>query len=409
MSLVWIVADSVRADVFGCDGGGAATPTVDRLAAEGARFERVCSCAPWTVPSVAAMLTGVHGHRLGLAKWEQPWPDRFPSVFDRAAAAGLTVASFVFDPAHLFRRVPAAGVAGSSQDTAALLAWLRAHRDQEFLLFVHYWWTHIPYVSKPMTVPAWKQVSDRVLAGLRAGPAAREGVKKLYRHAVHRFSEEWLPPLLDTLDLDRTSVMITADHGESWGEREETAGLRDVFDLHGNHLHDEVLRVPLVVRPPGGGGGHDVTGLARTVDLAPTVADLLGLDPLGPRIDGLSLADCVQSGVPAPATEAIAAQNRDVVDAPDLPASADDLWRAYSLTTLDHKLIWEPAADRVRAYDLATDPGETADLYPTDPDRWAEPLARLAVDRDGATVGALAEDDIARLREQLRRLGYVQK
>jgi len=408
VSLIWIVADSVRADVFGCDGGAAETPTVDRLAAEGARFERVTSCAPWTVPSVAAMLTGVYGHRLGLAKWEQPWPDRFPSVFDRAEAGGLTVASFVFDPAHLFRRVPSAGVAGSSQDTAALLGWLRAHRGEEFLLFVHYWWTHIPYVSKPMTVPAWKQVSDRVLAGLRAGPAAREGVHKLYRHAVHRFSEEWLPPVLDALDLDRTAVLITADHGESWGERDETAGLRDVFDLHGNHLYDEVLRVPLVVRPAGGGRGHAVGGLARTVDLAPTVVDLLGLDALGPRVDGLSLIDGVRAGAPAPATEAIAAQNRDVVDAPDLPAAADDLWRAYALTTADHKLIWDPAADRVLAFDLAADPGETTDLFPADPDRWSAPLARLAVERESATVGPLGSDDVARLREQMRRLGYVE-
>jgi len=408
VSLVWIVADSVRADVFGCDGGAAATPTVDRLAAEGARFDRVTSCAPWTVPSVAAMLTGVHGHRLGLAKWEQPWPGRYASVFDRAADGGVTVASFVFDPAHLFRRVPSAGVAGSSQDTAALLAWIRAHRDEEFLLFVHYWWTHIPYVSKPMTVPAWKQVSDRVLAGLRAGPAALAGVKKLYRHAVHRFSEEWLPPLLDELDLDRTGVLITADHGESWGEREDTAGLRDVFDLHGNHLFDEVLRVPLVVRPAGGGAGHDVGGLARTVDLGPTVCDLLGLGALGPRIDGISLADSIRSGARAPATEAIAAQNRDVVDAPDLPATPDDLWRAYALTTLDTKVIWEPATDRVRAYDLSADPGETNDLYPTDPDRWSEALARLAVEREGATVGTLGEDDVTRLREQMRRLGYTE-
>ena len=303
MSLVFIVADSVRHDAFGCL-GGADTDVVDDLSASGVLFERAVTAAPWTVPSVASMLTGVYSHRLGLAKWEQPWPADHVSLFELAARADWEVASFVFDPSHLFRRVDAAGVCGSSQDTAGLLAWLRAHRGTRFCLFVHYWWTHIPYVAKPMDITAWRQVTDQVLAAIRAGPESLAGVKRLYHHAVTQFSQEWLPQVLEALELDDTWVVVTSDHGESWGER-EGASVDDVFDLHGNGLHDEVLRVPLLLRPPGGGPRRRVPELVRTVDLMPTLAELLGFEtPTSEEpLDGVSLATTVTRGEPPPALD----------------------------------------------------------------------------------------------------------
>jgi len=281
MNLVLVVVDSLRHDALGCLGGQAVTPTMDSLAARAIVFERVVSAAPWTVPSIASMLTGVYSHRLGLAKWDQPWPRHHPNLFGLAARSGFEVASFVFDPTHLFCRVPEAGVKGSSQDTAALLSWMHRPRPPRSVLFVHYWWTHVPYVSSPMTTPVWRQVTDRVLASMRTGgAAAREGVKGLYRLAVERFSEKWWPRVAEAIDLDSSWLVITSDHGESWGERAETAHLADVFDLHGNTLYDEVLRVPLIIRPPGGCAGRRIRDLTRTVDLLPTLADLAGLGEL---------------------------------------------------------------------------------------------------------------------------------
>ena len=291
MSLIFIVADSLRHDHLGCTGGPVSTPTVDGLADSGALFERVISAAPWTVPSVASMLSGVNCHRLGLVQWEQPWRQDTPSLFDIARQAGYEVASFVFDPSFMFTSVPQAGVRGSSQDTTAVLDWIRQHRDDRYLLFLHYWWTHIPYVDLPMSTAAWRQGADHVLAALAAGAEAREGVKRLYRRAVERFSEQWLPRVLDAADLDTTWVLLTADHGESWGERPGDDPPADVFDLHGNALWDEVLRVPMIIRQPGGGEPQRLPGLSRTVDILPTLAELLGLVSVTPGadVDGVSL------------------------------------------------------------------------------------------------------------------------
>jgi arylsulfatase A-like enzyme len=219
-----------------------ATPTVDGLASEGAVFERVITAAPWTVPSLAAMLTGVFAHRLGLVKWEQPWPADYVSLFGLAKTAGYEVASFVFDPKYLFSRVPQAHVKGSSQDTASILQWLQEHKGKPYFLLIHYWWTHIPYIASPMDTVGWRTVSDQVLSVLRAGPDARAGVQRLYAHAVEHFSEQWLPQILDAIELEQTWVALTADHGESWGERNPDCPPDTVFDLHGN---DTVLDASL--------------------------------------------------------------------------------------------------------------------------------------------------------------------
>lgn len=408
MSLVVVVADSVRADMLGRPDGPARTPFFDGLAAEGTLFERVVSSAPWTVPSIAAMLTGVYAQRLGLAKWEQPWPADRPTLFDLAAGAGLEVGSFVFDVGHLFRNVPGARVQGSSQDVPALLSWLAARRGQDFVAFVHYWWTHVPYVSRPMTNRAWRTVTDALLATLARSQAARAKARELYRMAVERLSEEWLPRLVDALDLDTTWLVITADHGESFGDRPETAGMRDVFDLHGNTLHREMLEVPLLVRPPGRAEGRRAGGLARTVDLLPTLVDLLGLGSLPADLDGVSLARSVRCGEPAAAEEAVSVMNRDFVDLPELPADPLDLWSGIALTTPSRKLIWKLRPDERRAFDLEADPGETTDVSARDAALLSPLWRRLEAELGRAIVGQVLPGDSERVRERLRRLGYLE-
>jgi arylsulfatase A-like enzyme len=425
LSLILIVADSMREDVLGCRGsraGGAppaplrfeppaCTPTLDRLAAESVVFDRVISAAPWTVPSIAAMLTGVFSHRLGLAKWEQPFPPEFPTLFARARAAGFTVASFVFDPSHLFRRVPEAGVAGSSQDVAAVLAWLEAHRDEEYFLFLHYWWTHIPYLARATDIPTWRRVTEEVLRALRASPASRDGVKRLYRRAVEQFSEDLLPRVLERVDLGRTHVVITADHGESWGERAETATLGHVFDLHGNALYDEVLRVPLLVRSPDGARGRRVAELVRTVDYCPSLAALLGWsgEP-GVDLDGVDLSATFRSGARPPPLEAVSVMNRDFIDAPRIPGSPDELFTGYALTTTRHRLFLEPGTGARRAFDLEADPGELVDLVAARnaPAALAADWRRLEAEVERARVGDFDPGDVAALTSRLQALGYLE-
>jgi arylsulfatase A-like enzyme len=259
-----------------------------------------------------------------------------------------------------------------------------------------------------MTIAAWRRLTDAVLVAVRAGGKAREGAKALYRYAVERFSEEWLPQVLDAVDLERTWVVVVADHGESWGERCGASAVRDVFDLHGNDLFEESLRVPLLLRPPGGTTPLRIEGLARTVDLLATLVELLDLGEAPAGIDGVSLAASVREGRPAPAADAVSVRNRDFVDLPRLPDAPGDLWCGFALTTARHKLLWEPAAGSRRAYDLAADPGETTDVAARDAPLLEGGWRRLQEEAGRAVVGPLGGDDLARTTDRLRALGYVE-
>lgn len=415
MRALFVVVDSLRADALGCYGAAAATPTVDVLGAQGARFETVVSSAPWTLPSLAAMLTGVWSHRLGLMKWEQPWPREVPTLFDAFRAKGIETASFVFDPDHLFRSCPEASVVGSSQDTDAMLAWFRERKSGDYFAFVHYWWTHVPYVRRKLPLATWNKVNEQILALLSAPDPAvraanREQVKGLYALAVQDFSEQWLPALLEEARAD--VVVLVADHGESWGERlsmDET--LDDVFDLHGNHLHDEVIRVPWILHAPGLVAPSVVKGLARSVDIMPTLVELLGLDHPSVHVAnggfaraGRSLVSALASGRIAEDALGICARNEDFVDAPALPTDPRDVYVELACRDLATKVVADFGSDATREYDLVRDPGE---LHPRAGSE-SSPLTRaLRAEMRAAAVAPHEPGDFACMKQRLRDLGYL--
>ena len=317
----------------------------------------------------------------------------------RAATRDWRRRRFVFAPDHLFCACPEAGVVGSSQDTQAMLAWFRQRRHRDYFAFVHYWWTHVPYLRRKLPLPTWNEVCRSILTLLSAtDPAERrancERVKALYALAVHEFSELWLPPLLDAANAD--VVVLVADHGESWGERlPSDLALRDVFDLHGNHLHDEVMRVPWIVYAPGRVKPTRVRGLARTINMAPTVNDLLELDREafggrdGTRVPGRSLVPALASGRIDDCLLAFAARNRDFVDAPGVPTEPESVYEEFMARDLTSKTIVGWTAGSEREYDLVTDPGE-----------WLR--GGLAAGPDGTARNCVAERDEGRRRGTLQ-------
>ncbi len=408
--VLFVVADSVRPDFLGCYAPERKTPGLDALAHEGVRFETVYAAAPWTVPSLGAMLTGRWAHALGLVKWEQPFVDGVPTLFDLCEAAGIPVASFPFDPGHLFVRCPRAGVVGSSQDGERMLKWFRQHRRGPLLAFVHCWSTHVPYLDKHLPLSKWNMLCQGIL-GLLGAPdpaqrrAHRRQVKGLYELAIQRFSDSWLPRLVEAARPDL--LLVTSDHGESWGERlPPGAAPRDVFDLHGNHLHDEVLRIPLILHGPGLLPRAQVRGQASGADLLPTLADLLGLDVEGIPLDGRSLLPFVEAGEIPPGPIAHFCRNRDFVDQPELPRNKAEVFSELGCVRGGRKLLREVPGGTQRAFDLQADPQEQRPVSPA-PAR-CQALGR-ALDRAWADcqVGAHEPDDYKAMRARLRALGYL--
>jgi len=377
MRVALIVADSVRADAPSYAGGEAKTPYLDRLALQSATFARAWSPAPWTVPALHSLLTSRHPLRLGAYRWEHALPDS--SLFRSFADAGYRVASFVFDPDWLFVASPEACVQGSSQRFDEMLSWIRGCEDQDLFVFIHLWGTHVPYLDRPMSTAAWKQVTDRVMEAWRSAPEqAGPKMRALYHRAVERFSEVTLRGIVEALGPGETVVAVTADHGESFGTAPAT-----VFDLHGNDLTDEVLAVPLVLWAPGRIVPSQ-QGEVSAMEVAPMLLQLAGLPPMEAR-DGV----------------AISCAMRDFVSIQgSAPSSPQELWTQIAWRSHPWKLVWEVATGARRVFRL---PDERTPLPPGS----GEPAEGwTAIEQAWQSATCAPPPDLALAR--LRRLGYVE-
>ncbi len=177
------------------------------------------------------------------------------------------------------------------------------------------------------------------------GPHWGTRARDLYDEEVF-FTDRWVGTLLDFVDAQpwaaRTVVVVSADHGEAFGEHHEFR--------HGHELYEELVHVPLFFVVPGR-GPRTIDATRSQIDLVPTIIELLGQTP-GASLRGRSFA--------AELLGADASPSRDVVC--DLPR---DDWddRRRSLLHDGWKLIAFGDDARFELYDLGADPGERTDLF----------------------------------------------
>lgn len=292
-NVLLITIDTVRADHIGAYGyRGAATPAIDRLAREGVRFADATTASPLTGPAHTAILTGVYPARYGVRdNATTPLPPQAVTLAEVLKRAGYRTGGFVgafilgreygfaqgFDEfdARFARfdasmKLQAQRRGGAVVDAA--IAWLRQPSGQPFFAWVHLYDAHAPY-----TPPA---------------PFATSFRTRPYDGAI-AYVDSSIQRLVSLLEqggaLDNTLVAVIADHGESLGDHGESE--------HGLFLYEPVLRVPWIVRLPGHAlAGHVVEEQVRSIDLVPTVADLIGVTLPG-RVDGQSLVT-VMKGAP---------------------------------------------------------------------------------------------------------------
>ena len=182
--------------------------------------------------------------------------------------------------------------------------------------------------------------------------------------------------------LERTAIVVTADHGESLGDHGEQG--------HGIFVYESALRVPLIVRWPGV-TPRRVTDLAQIIDIAPTVLDLEGLP--GPAMEGVSLSAVMRGrGVP-----------------PDRIAYAESMyplqygWGALRAVRQGRFKFIE--APRPELYDLESDPDEARNLHETQPATSARLLTLVRTFGPAELSASPPGDDAA--KERLAALGYA--
>ena len=405
-NVLLVTFDTTRADRLGVYGNARIeTPTVDGLARQGVVFDAAFSVAPITAPSHSSILTGrypiAHGFRdnglfvLGDSQLTLPEMLREHGYATAAAVGSYPVtAQFGFDQGfdlfddkltgrvedHLGERVvPKERLffdeRRAAQVNEAILPWIetQATAGKPFFAWVHYFDPHQPF--EPPN-PFNQLYADDLYNGEIA--YTDQSLGRLLRH-------------LDRLgELDRTLVVMTADHGEGLGEHGELT--------HAMLAYNSTLRVPLVIRPPAAlpMTGERVAERVGSVDIVPTVLALLGL-PIPDSVQGRSLL-------------------------PLLRGEAGE-WRQYYAENLSPHLthgwgklrvLFDGAlkyihGPRPELYDLEADPDELRNLLQDEPDagqRMHEELALfLAEFATGTSVTKPLDDEAVR---RLQSLGYLQ-
>jgi arylsulfatase A-like enzyme len=274
--------------------------------------------------------------------------------------------------------------------------------DRPFFLFLHFFDVHGEYVPPEQTralfpspyrgplLGRWREYKDRAREELPAGYL--EHLLSLYDGEI-RFVDDQIGRVLDHMHargLDRsTLVLVTSDHGEAFLDHDAWG--------HGRSLHEEVIRIPMILRGPGVRRGREA-GQVSLLDVMPTLLEWAGL-PVPPRAQGHSLLR------PVGARAAFG-------DKGHAKGGARKLFLRGGQGGYKLILSLDPVADRVireEWYDLGSDPGERRQAPPAPEE--AEALRRKALARwraahgqGGEGVGVtLSEQEI----EQLRALGYL--
>ncbi|MBW2290118.1 MAG: sulfatase, partial [Deltaproteobacteria bacterium] len=374
-NFLFILVDTLRTDHLSAYGYERETsPALSRLVAGGVRFDRAYAAAPWTKPSVASMFTGQYPHRHGVNFVLDALPPEAVTVAERLSEAGYSTAGTV---SHIF----VAGKNGLDQGfdhydsaeagghshisttgvTRRAIKLLEGFGTDPFFLFVHYFDPHYEYRRHPEfgfapesvgRLRGGEDIHDLRAMGADLSPEEVRFLRDVYDEEV-RFTDDGIGVLLASLEAqglaDDTIVIVAADHGEEFFERGWLGHTRTV--------HEEVIRVPLVVRVPGDPGpGRVVTTPISLASLAPTILDFAGIVAPDGNFQVASLRPLLE-GVDDAEPASVRSEVRYVVLNRSNPQAEKAAFK-YALIRDRYKLIKDFQAKRFELYDLFEDPGE---------------------------------------------------
>ena len=413
-SVLLVVLDTVRADHLSAYGYERATsPDLDRLAEEGELYTNAWSQSPWTLPSVATILTGLPPHLHGaertgeglfgvledvptLAEWLQQLGWRTAAVTNVVwlhPRSGLARGFDSYD--HRETDETNRGHRDARTTTDAALDWLRALDEREsFFLMVHYFDAHLAYdPPAPYDTMFGDGGASAIPEGFGSAAevfAIRDGRRRLddreraslisrYDGEI-RFAGDELGRLRREMEAlgvwDETLVIVAGDHGEEFWDH---GGFE-----HGHSHHRELLRVPLIVRDPGGPRGAVRDGRVRLLDIAPRVLEFA-------RVGGAQV-------LPGRALGAGAA-----------PAAVAEgsLWAGDVVSVRsDDGIVMLDRGRRTAVYYAPDDPLEERPQPPTS-DRARALLTLLQALPPGSVRAGEAWDPTEQQLQRLRSLGYA--
>jgi arylsulfatase A-like enzyme len=418
-NVILISVDTLRADHLEIYGYGNQTaPNVATLAAAGQVFTNACSQAPWTIPSMASIHTGLYPHQHGAISYNGSIPEQVTTLAEllknsNYATIGVVAHAFV-SRSHGFAQgfdvfdqslAKAAGLNSvtSSALTSIAIRYLRRFATQNFFLWLHYFDPHYSYVrhaefgyadqysgvlSPVLNAEHLNQVKDRLSVG------DRQYLLNVYDEEIS-FTDAAIGGLLREIqDLglkDHTVIVFTADHGEEFLERNDIG--------HGKKLYQELIHVPLVIAGGTAIPPHRFDEYVETRWIGRTILNL-----------------CGGQNVPFPGRDILAplksVKNRGRVA---IFSEGSYAWgsdqRGEAVVSEGWKLIHNTDNDSYELYNLGEDPQEMRNVFAFGGEE--QQKIELYLTRElrnfegGATVrnqpAVLGEEELQRLRS----LGYI--
>ncbi|HMB68990.1 MAG TPA: sulfatase, partial [bacterium] len=293
-NLLLLTVDTLRPDALGCTGSPLArTPCIDRIARGSILFSDCVAPSPWTLPSLGTVLTGRYpGEHRVLEALSGISPDVL-TLAEAAKRHGRRTAAFVsnpwlaagglsrgFDTFDVAERLESLGsvrftrlgavatktalrlqrLDSADHVTGRALRWIAAGEGAWFL-WLHLFDPHLPnqppapwdrlFGPPPVHTDYGMEVEDVRAGRYSGGEEGRREIARLY-HAEVAYTDRAVGAVWKTLEaqgeLERTAIVFSADHGEELWDHEGYG--------HGHAMHDEVVRVPWLVRPAGGEAGR---------------------------------------------------------------------------------------------------------------------------------------------------------
>lgn len=380
-NVILLTIDTLRKDVLGCYGSERGLSLfLDSLQDKCIRFNNAYSGGPYTQAAFPGILTSSHYLEYGKSK---KLSVQRTVVSEPIRKAGIATAAFHSNPylCNFFGWNRGWNVFYDSMEddvddkcpyikadalNEKVGRWLRSRKDVEkpFFLWLHYMDVHEPYVPERKYIevvdPSIQKTDDEMMALFKDVVLKRDAsdkdvvelLRKLYLAHVKEIDEaaqEFFGILQKTGVLKDSVVIITADHGDEFGEH---GGLS-----HDGKMYDELVNVPLLIYDPDLEESRVCDTVVSTLDIAPTLIRLFGLDP----------ADVFQGNSLLPLEEY-----------PDEGAFGEALDKhgshekghekeVHYYRKGDFKIIYRERDDAWELYNLKEDPAEVNNVVDTSP------------------------------------------
>lgn len=419
-NVILITIDALRPDHLSCYGYNRNTsPNIDKLAREGIMFTQAISASSSTISSVPSIMTSVYPDMHGIWEFGNSLDPNIISLGGLLRKNGFftgIISAQLFP--HLTSRTDFISKkikldAKANEITDWAIKWLVKNKKKKLFLYLHYFDPHGPYTppspynglylndkfyERGIEVPLLERKRGG-FGGIPGYQAQNEIKEKSYYIAEYDgeicFADAQIGRLINALEemglLDKTMVIITADHGESLGEHGY------YFD-HGFFLYDNLIKVPLIIYYKSLMGLNKIINQQISqVDIMPTILDVENIRlPKEYKIEGVSLTPLIFKGKGHAKTYVISEYFEGGA-------------QKFAIRENGWKLILNAENGSYELYNLKGDPAELNNLFSVEKEvannfkHTLDLLVRRSVNKLSHAKIELNERD----KEKLKSLGYL--